>query len=156
MVPSVSGVTVQRADGTAFDLASAAGSVLLIVNVASRCGYTPQYAGLQELQERYGDRGLQVLAFPCNDFGGQEPGSVEEVQTFCSATYGVSFPVMAKVAASEAPFDTLTQAEPGTAIAWNFEKFLVGRDGTVVGRFKSGVAPTDPALVTALEAALAA
>ena len=93
MAPSVSGVTVQRADGTAFDLTSAAGSVLLIVNVASRCGYTPQYAGLQELQERYADRGLQILAFPCNDFGAQEPGTVEEVQAFCSATYGVSFQI---------------------------------------------------------------
>ena len=154
MAPSVNGVTVTSADGSSRDLASENGSVLLIVNVASRCGFTRQYAGLQQLQERYGSQGLKVIGFPCNDFGGQEPGSLEEIQTFCSTTYGVTFELMDKVGASSAPFDTLTQAEPTGAIAWNFEKFLVGRDGTVVDRFKSGVEPDSHELVTAVEAAL--
>jgi len=154
MAPSVNGVTVTSADGSSRDLASDNGSVLLIVNVASRCGFTRQYAGLQQLQERYGSQGLKVIGFPCNDFGGQEPGSLEEIQTFCSTTYGVTFELMDKVGASSAPFDTLTQAEPAGAIAWNFEKFLVGKDGTVVNRFKSGVEPDSHELVTAVEAAL--
>ena len=154
MAPSVNGVTVTSADGSSRDLASDNGSVLLIVNVASRCGFTRQYAGLQQLQERYGSQGLKVIGFPCNDFGGQEPGSLEEIQTFCSTTYGVTFELMDKVGASSAPFDTLTQTEPAGAIAWNFEKFLVGKDGTVVNRFKSGVEPDSHELVTAVEAAL--
>ena len=154
MAPSVKGVMVTSADGSSRDLASENGSVLLIVNVASRCGFTRQYAGLQQLQERYGSQGLKVIGFPCNDFGGQEPGSLEEIQTFCSTTYGVTFELMEKVGASSAPFDTLTRTEPAGAIAWNFEKFLVGKDGTVVHRFKSGVEPDSHELVTALEAAL--
>ena len=156
MAPSVNGVTVTSADGSSRDLASDNGSVLLIVNVASRCGFTRQYAGLQQLQERYGSQGLKVIGFPCNDFGGQEPGSLEEIQTFCSTTYGVTFELMEKVGASSAPFDTLTQTEPTGAIAWNFEKFLVGKDGTVVNRFKSGVEPDSNELTTAIESALAA
>ena len=156
MAPSVNGVTVTSADGSSRDLASDNGSVLLVVNVASRCGFTRQYAGLQQLQERYGSQGLKVIGFPCNDFGGQEPGSLEEIQTFCSTTYGVTFELMEKVGASSAPFDTLTQAEPAGAIAWNFEKFLVGKDGTVVNRFKSGVEPDSNELTTAIESALAA
>ena len=156
MAPSVNGVTVTSADGSSRDLASDNGSVLLIVNVASRCGFTRQYAGLQQLQERYGSQGLKVIGFPCNDFGGQEPGSLEEIQTFCSTTYGVTFELMEKVGASSAPFDTLTQAEPAGAIAWNFEKFLVGKNGTVVNRFKSGVEPDSNELTTAIESALAA
>ena len=156
MAPSVNGVTVTSADGSSRDLASDNGSVLLIVNVASRCGFTRQYAGLQQLQERYGSQGLKVIGFPCNDFGGQEPGSLDEIQTFCSTTYGVTFELMEKVGASSAPFDTLTQAEPAGAIAWNFEKFLVGKDGTVVNRFKSGVEPDSKELTTAIESALAA
>lgn len=156
MAPSVNGVTVTSADGSSRDLASDNGSVLLIVNVASRCGFTRQYAGLQQLQERYGSQGLKVIGFPCNDFGAQEPGSLEEIQAFCSTTYGVTFELMDKVGASSAPFDTLTQAEPAGAIAWNFEKFLVGKDGTVLNRFKSGVEPDSNELTTAIESALAA
>ena len=135
MAPSVNGVTVTSADGSNRDLASENGYVLLIVNVASRCGFTRQYAGLQQLQERYSSQGLKVIGFPCNDFGGQEPGTLEEIQAFCSTTYGVSFELMNKVGASSAPFDTLTQAEPAGAIAWNFEKFLVGPDGAPVKRY---------------------
>jgi glutathione peroxidase len=132
--------------------------VLLIVNVASRCGFTPQYAGLQGLQDTYGDQGFAVLGFPCNDFGAQEPGSLSEIQTFCSTTYGASFELFDKVHASgekSEPYLTLTQSEPAGDVAWNFEKFLIGRDGTVLGRFKSGVAPESPELKAAIEAALA-
>ena len=156
MAPSVNGVTVTSADGSSRDLASDNGQVLLIVNVASRCGFTRQYSGLQQLHERYGSQGLKVIAFPCNDFGAQEPGSIEEIQSFCSTTYGVSFELMAKVGSDAAPFNTLTQAEPAGAIAWNFEKFLVGKDGTVLARFKSGVEPESAELTGAIEAALKA
>ena len=97
-----------------------------------------------------------VLAFPCNDFGAQEPGSVEEIQQFCTTTYGVNFPIYAKVAIGSAPFDTLTQSAPAGPVAWNFEKFLIGKDGTVVGRFKSAVEPDSAELKAAIEAALAA
>ena len=156
MAPSVNGVTVTSADGSSRDLASDNGQVLLIVNVASRCGFTRQYSGLQQLHERYGSQGLKVIAFPCNDFGAQEPDSIEEIQSFCSTTYGVSFELMAKVGSGAAPFDTLTKAEPAGAIAWNFEKFLVGKDGTVLARFKSGVEPESAELTGAIEAALKA
>jgi glutathione peroxidase len=156
MAPNVNGVTVTSADGSSRDLASDNGNVLLIVNVASRCGFTRQYAGLQQLQERYSSKGLKVIGFPCNDFGGQEPGTLEEIQAFCSSTYGVSFELMGKVGANSSPFDILTQAEPAGAIAWNFEKFLVGKDGTVLSRFKSGVEPDSSELMSAIEAALAA
>ncbi|MFZ4804368.1 MAG: glutathione peroxidase [Synechococcus lacustris] len=156
MAPSVQGVIVSGADGSPQDLTDKAGQVLLIVNVASRCGFTKQYAGLQALQEQYGAQGFKVLAFPCNDFGAQEPGSITEIQQFCSSTYGVNFELFAKVGASAAPFDTLTQAEPAGPIAWNFEKFLVGRDGTVLGRFKSAVAPDASELTQAIETALSA
>ena len=156
MAISVSDVVVSTAGGDAQRLGALDGQVRLIVNVASRCGFTRQYAGLQALQEAYGGRGFSVLAFPCNDFGAQEPGSVEEIQQFCSTTYGVTFPIYAKVAIAAAPFDTLTQSAPAGPVAWNFEKFLVGKDGTVVARFKSGVEPDSAELKTAIEAALAA
>ena len=154
MAPSIKGVVVNNAAGTPQDLADLSGQVLLLVNVASRCGFTKQYAGLQALQEKYGPQGFKVIGFPCNDFGGQEPGTIEEIQQFCSTTYGVTFELFAKVGAPSAPFDTLTKAEPAGPIAWNFEKFLVGRDGSVVSRFKSGVAPDAAELTDAIEAAL--
>ena len=156
MAQSVSGVSVRSADGSNKSLGDYAGNVLLIVNVASRCGFTKQYAGLEALNQSYGAKGLKVLGFPCNDFGAQEPGSVEEIQQFCSTTYGVNFPIYAKVAISAAPFDTLVRSEPAGPVAWNFEKFLVGKDGTVVARFKSGVEPDSVELKGAIEAALAA
>ena len=154
--PNVSNVTVRTATGEPTTLGAWQGQVLLIVNVASRCGFTRQYAGLQELQETYGARGFQVLAFPCNDFGAQEPGTVPEIQEFCSTTYGVSFPVFDKVAMAEEPYTTLTQTEPAGAVGWNFEKFLIGKDGSVLGRYKSSVEPTGAELSAAIEAALAA
>lgn len=136
------------------------GDVLLIVNVASQCGYTPQYAGLEALYEKYRDRGFTVLAFPCNQFGGQEPGTMEEILTFCSTRYNVSFPVFNKIEVNgpnRAPlYEKLTQAIPPENIAWNFEKFLVGRDGRVIARFKPRTSPDAEELVQAIEAALAA
>jgi glutathione peroxidase len=155
---NVSDVVVRSADGQERRLGEWAGSVLLIVNVASRCGFTPQYAGLQTLQDTYGPRGFAVLGFPCNDFGAQEPGSLSEIQSFCSTTYGASFELFDKVHASgekTEPYLTLTQSEPAGDVAWNFEKFLIGRDGSVLARFKSGVKPDAPELTAAIEAALA-
>ena len=159
MAISVSNVTVTTPEGNSKSLGEYAGQVLLIVNVASRCGFTKQYSGLQELQNSYGSKGLTVLGFPCNDFGAQEPGTLDEIKTFCSTTYGASFELFDKVHAmgnTTEPFTTLNQMDPAGDVAWNFEKFLVGRDGTVIARFKSGIAPEDGELTTAIEAALAA
>ncbi|MFQ6538546.1 MULTISPECIES: glutathione peroxidase [Aphanothece] len=156
MAVNVSDVMVRDAQGGQRRLGEWGGQVLLIVNVASRCGFTRQYAGLQKLQETYGPQGLAVLGFPCNDFGAQEPGSLPEIQQFCSTTYGADFTLFDKVVMAEAPYTTLTQAEPSGPVAWNFEKFLVGKDGTVLARFKSGVEPEAAELTSAIEAALAA
>jgi glutathione peroxidase len=156
---SVTDVVVRDAGGLERRLGDWNGQVLLIVNVASRCGFTRQYAGLQALQERFADRGFAVLGFPCNDFGGQEPGTLPEIQQFCSTTYGASFQLFDKVHATgskTAPYDTLTQAEPAGDVAWNFEKFLIGKDGTVLARFKSNVEPDGAELAAAIEHALAA
>ena len=144
MTISISNVSVLSADGSEKSLGDYAGRVLLIVNVASRCGFTRQYSGLQQLQDRFGDQGLSVLGFPCNNFGGQEPGSLPEIQSFCSTTYGASFELFGKVHAmgsTTEPFTTLNRMEPAGDVGWNFEKFLVGKDGTVIERFKSGVEP---------------
>lgn len=153
--------TMTALDGSPVDLASYGGKVVLVVNVASRCGATPQYAGLQKLYDTYKDRGLVVLGFPANDFGAQEPGTDAQIAEFCSAKYAVTFPMFSKITVKGAGmpplYKALTEsADPPGAIGWNFEKFLVGRDGTVVGRFKTRVTPDDPALVAAIEAALAA
>jgi glutathione peroxidase len=156
MAINVSDLVVRDGQGAERKLGDWAGQVLLIVNVASRCGFTRQYAGLQKLQDTYGARGFTVLAFPCNDFGAQEPGSQAEIEQFCSTTYGVNFPVMAKLAMAEAPYTTLIESEPAGPVAWNFEKFLIGKDGAVQGRFKSGVEPDSAELTGAIEAALAA
>ena len=156
MAINVSSVTVRDAEGGARSLGDWTGKVLLIVNVASRCGFTRQYAGLQALQDSYGPQGLAVLGFPCNDFGAQEPGSLPEIQQFCSTTYGANFTLLDKVAMAEEPYSTLAQAEPAGPVAWNFEKFLIGKDGTVLGRFTSNVEPDSAELKAAIEAALAA
>jgi glutathione peroxidase len=147
-------------DGKPVDLASYKGKVVLVVNVASRCGYTGQYAGLQKLYDAHKDKGLVILGFPANDFGAQEPGSDAEIAQFCSTKYAVTFPMFSKITvkgAGKAPlYKTLTEAaDPKGEVGWNFEKFLIGKDGTVIGRFKSGVAPDDAKLVQAIEAALA-
>jgi glutathione peroxidase len=144
------------------NLAPQPGTVTLVVNVASKCGLTPQYEGLERLQERYGSRGFTVLGVPCNQFGGQEPGSSNEIAQFCSATYGVSFPLTEKVDVNGSHRHSLYSELVGVAdsegytgdIRWNFEKFLIGTDGTVLGRFNPEVEPSDPRVVEAIEAAL--
>ncbi|MFM8469816.1 MAG: glutathione peroxidase [Limisphaerales bacterium] len=140
-----------------------AGKVLLIVNVASQCGATPQYAGLQALHDKYSASGLVVLGFPCNDFGGQEPGTAAEIRQFCTANYKVTFPLFAKVGVAEGSaqhplFAALTgkgSPVPGP-VTWNFAKFVVGRDGKLAARFDTGTEPDDAALVKAIEKSLAA
>ncbi|MEO8926454.1 MAG: glutathione peroxidase [Caulobacteraceae bacterium] len=152
--------TAQTLDGNSAPLASHRGEVLLIVNTASKCGFTPQYAGLEALWRKYRDKGLTVLGFPCNQFGAQEPGNAEEIASFCSLTYEVSFPMMAKIEVNGAGADPLyawlKHEKKGLlgseAIKWNFTKFLVGRGGEVIARFAPN---TDPkALEGAIEAAL--
>ena len=138
------------------------GKALLLVNVASKCGLTPQYTGLEKLQETYEDRGFSVIGFPCNQFLGQEPGSGEEILEFCSTTYGVTFPLFEKIEvngdARHPIYGELveTKDSDGEAgdVKWNFEKFLVSPSGQVVGRFRPQVEPEDPALVAAIEAQL--
>ncbi|MBD1910303.1 MULTISPECIES: glutathione peroxidase [unclassified Leptolyngbya] len=157
---TVSDIAVNTITGTSKTLGDYAGNVLLIVNVASYCGYTPQYEGLEELNQKYKDQGLRVLGFPCNDFGAQEPGSNEEIQQFCSTRYGASFEMFDKVHAKGADqhplYATLTQSSnPPGDVAWNFEKFLISKTGEVVGRFPSRVAPNSPELISAIEAELA-
>jgi len=147
--------------GEASSLAAFAGKPLLVVNVASRCGLTPQYEGLEKLQKTYGDRGFTVVGFPSNQFKGQEPGSAKEIQTFCSTTYGVTFPLFEKIEVNGenqhpifAELNKSTDAGGYTGdVRWNFEKFLVGPNGTVQ-RFAPLVTPEDPTLVAAIEAQL--
>jgi glutathione peroxidase len=152
--------TVKKIDGKDVDLSAYKGKVVLIVNVASRCGYTGQYAGLQKLYDAYKDKGLVVLGFPANEFGAQEPGTDAEIATFCSSKYGVTFDMFSKIVvkgANKAPlYKALTEgATPAGEVGWNFEKFLIGRDGKIVGRYKSGVAPDDAKLKGVIEAELA-
>lgn len=158
---SIHDFDVQRIDGQALPLKQFQGKVLLIVNTASACGYTPQLSGLQALHQRYGAQGLVVLGFPCNQFGAQEPGGHDEIASFCDLQYGVTFPLMAKIHVNGASADPLykwlcTQA-PGVLgtrfIKWNFTKFLVGRDGQVIRRYAPGHTPA--ALARDIEHALA-
>jgi len=135
------------------------GQVLLVVNTASKCGFTPQYEGLEALHARYAGQGFAVLGFPSNDFRGQEPGSEEEIREFCTLTYGVKFPMFEKVQVVGADATPLYQAlrtQTGVAPAWNFHKYLIGRDGRVVAQFSSKVKPDDPVLVEAIERELKA
>jgi glutathione peroxidase len=152
--------TMKSIDGTDVDLGSYQGKVVLVVNVASRCGATPQYEGLQALFEKYKDKGFVVLGFPANDFGAQEPGSDDQIKEFCTSKYDVTFPMFSKITVKGADkpklYQVLTEtANPAGDIGWNFEKFLIGKDGKVAGRFKTRVSPDDAALVAAIEAALA-
>jgi glutathione peroxidase len=152
----------RRIDGQAVPLKDFEGQAMLIVNTASACGYTPQFAGLEALHKAYGDKGLVVLGFPCNQFGRQDPGSNEEIASFCQLNYGVSFPMMAKIDVNGAHADPLyqwlTKEAPGvlrtTSIKWNFTKFLVGKDGKVIKRFAPADEPA--ALKKDIEQALAA
>ena len=153
---------INALDGSPADLHDLEGKATLVVNVASKCGLTPQYEGLQQLQDTYADRGFTVVGFPCNQFLEQEPGSPDEIAQFCSLTYGVSFPLFEKIEVNgegrHPLYAELTQAADAAGeagdIQWNFEKFLIGPDGTVVGRFRPTVEPQAPELVEAIEAAL--
>lgn len=152
--------TMKSLDGQDVDLASYQGKVVMVVNVASRCGATPQYAGLQALYEKYRDRGFVILGFPANDFLGQEPGSDEQIKEFCTSKYGVSFPMFSKITVKGAGkpklYQVLTESsDPAGDIGWNFEKFLIGKDGQIAARFKTRVTPDDPAVGAAIEAELA-
>ncbi len=152
-------IPLTRIDGSIANLADYAGQTLLIVNVASKCGFTRQYEGLEKLYEQYVDGGFAVLGFPCNQFGEQEPGTAREIQEFCSTTWGVTFPLFAKVDVNGANRHPLFAALTETAdaagevgdVKWNFEKFLVSRDGTVAGRFRSDTELDDQDLLAALE-----
>jgi glutathione peroxidase len=154
--------TIDRLDGTPADLDELNEKAVLIVNVASKCGLTPQYEGLERLQGRYAERGFTVLGVPCNQFMGQEPGSAEEIQTFCSTTYGVSFPLTEKIEVNgegrhplyEALADVPDAAGEAGDIQWNFEKFLVAPGGEVVARFRPTVDPEADEVVAAIEAVL--
>ena len=152
---NVSDVKVKTMDGQEKSISDFKGKVLLIVNVASKCGYTPQYEGLEKIYEKYKDKGFEILAFPCNDFGGQEPGTNEEIQSFCKTTYNVTFPLFDKVkvlGGDKAPlYSKLIGFEPAGDISWNFEKFLIDKNGNVVGRYKSKVKPESEELTTAIE-----
>jgi len=160
MSTTVSDILVKTIDGAEQSLGDYVGQVLLIVNVASQCGYTPQYKGLEALNQKYSAAGLRVLGFPCNDYGQQEPGSNTEIQTFCETRYGVTFPLFDKVHAKgpqQHPlYARLTQAiAPKGDVGWNFEKFLVSKQGEVVARYGSGVSPESKELIAAIERELA-
>jgi glutathione peroxidase len=155
-------IELPKLDGKAAKLSEYSGKVVLAVNVASKCGFTPQYAGLERLYEKYSAQGFTVLGFPCNQFFGQEPGSAEKIQEFCTVNYGVTFPLFTKLdvkGEKQHPLYTILTETPddeGKAgnVKWNFEKFLVGRDGRVVRRFRPKVEPEDPTLVSAIESLL--
>ncbi len=157
MQVNVTETIVERSNGETEKLGAYSGQVLLIVNVASLCGNTPQYAGLQEIHEKYKPRGFTVLAFPCNDFGSQEPGGLNEIKEFCSTNFGVDFEIFNKVHAqgqTTEPYTTLNKTDPAGDVSWNFEKFLIGRDGNVIARFGPSVQPSNEDLISAIEMAL--
>jgi glutathione peroxidase len=159
---SIHGLELARLNGKPEKLSTYAGMVMLAVNVASRCGFTPQYAGLEALHERYRERGFTVLGFPCNQFFHQEPGSADQIEEFCRVNFGVTFPLFAKLdvkGPNQDPlYATLTKLPDDTGkngnVAWNFEKFLIDRDGRAARRFRSKVTPDDPRLVEAIESLL--
>ena len=161
---SVYDLPVSTLSGQSASLGDLSGKTLLVVNVASKCGLTPQYAGLERLHERFSDRGFSVVGFPCNQFGGQEPGGAEEIQQFCSVNYGVSFPLFEKIDVNgpgrHPIYAELTEVPDAAGkagdIQWNFEKFLIAPGGKVAGRFRPQTGPEDPALVAAIEALLPA
>tara|TARA_Y100001933_G_scaffold169167_1_gene167358 strand:+ start:296 stop:832 length:537 start_codon:yes stop_codon:yes gene_type:complete len=148
---------IVTSDKKFLQLGNYSGKVLLIVNVASYCGFTSQYKDLQKLHDLYSDKGLKILAFPCNDFGNQEPDSLDEIKAFCSTKFNVKFEIFDKVHAkgkTTEPFTTLNKVEPTGDVEWNFEKFLIGKDSEVIARFKSGVNPLEENLIAAIEVAL--
>lgn len=153
-------IEVQAADGSTKQMDAYNGDVLLLVNVASQCGLTPQYEGLEALSRTYREQGLRVLGFPCNDFGAQEPGTMEEIQDFCKLNYSVDFELLQKVKVLGDEKHPLyayltTHAEPTGDVQWNFEKFLIARDGQIAARFNPRVTPQDADLIAAIESELA-
>jgi glutathione peroxidase len=154
--------TLNSIDGKPASLSQYHGKVVLIVNVASKCGFTPQYTGLEKIYEKYKDQGFVILGFPANNFGGQEPGTNEEIKTFCSSKYMVTFPMYAKISVKGADIhplyqfltDKTTNPASGGDIKWNFTKFLVGKDGKVIARFESAVTPESAEVTGAIEKAL--
>ena len=154
---SVHEFTLNSIEGKPAPLSAYQGKVVLIVNVASRCGFTPQYAGLEALYEKYKDRWFVILGFPANNFGGQEPGTNEEIKTFCSTKYNVTFPMYSKISVKgddKAPLYQFLTDATGSEIQWNFTKFLVDKSGKVVARFESKVTPDSPDVAAAIEKAL--
>ncbi len=154
MSVNISKVKVLSSKKEEISLNQYSGKVLLIVNVASKCGFTKQYAGLQKLQNTYGDKGFHILGFPCNDFGSQAPGSLEEITKFCSTNFQVSFELFDKVHAkgqTTEPYTSLNKAEPSGDVEWNFEKFLVNRNGDAIARFKSSIEPESIEITKAIE-----
>lgn len=160
MPDSLSNIIVKDMNGKEVKLSSYSGKVLLIVNVASRCGYTPQYQGLETIYEKYKDRGFEILAFPCNDFGGQEPGSNEEIKTFCELNYSVSFSLFDKIKVlgnDKSPLYAFLTNNPAVEkgdVKWNFEKFLIDKKGNVISRFRSKVKPESDEITKTIEAEL--
>jgi glutathione peroxidase len=156
---SIYDIPVKNLAGEDSSLGSLAGKTLLVVNVASKCGLTPQYTALEALHERLSGRGFAVVGFPCNQFGGQEPGTSDEIAEFCSATYGVTFPMFEKIEVNgpgrHAVYDELTSVPDADGAAgdiqWNFEKFVLRPDGTIAGRFRPQTVPDDPALLGVIE-----
>lgn len=162
MTTPVQDIAINTLGGKPTSLAEYDGRAVLVVNVASKCGLTPQYTGLEKLATDYADRGLTVIGIPCNQFKGQEPGTPEEIETFCSTTYGVTFPLFEKIEVNgenrHPLYEELTKAADAEGIAgdiqWNFEKFLVAPDGTVVNRFRPRTEPDAPEVIAAIEATL--
>ena len=155
--PDVYNFTLPSIDGESIPLSTYKGKVILVVNVASRCGYTPQYSALESLYEKYKDQGLVILGFPANNFGAQEPGTNAEIKTFCSTKYNVTFPMFSKISvkgADKAPLYQYLTSTGGGEIQWNFTKFLVDKNGKVLKRFESAVTPDSPEVISAIEAAL--
>jgi glutathione peroxidase len=159
---SLYSIPLKDIDGKKTSLAAYSGKALLVVNVASQCGFTPQYSGLEAVWRKYKDRGLVVLGFPCNDFGAQEPGTTSEIKQFCSSNFDVTFPLFDKLHVKGPDQHPLYEALTGSTspvpgpVKWNFGKFLVGRDGKILARFDSDVEPNSEELTRAIEAALAA
>jgi len=159
MTDSIYAIDVVTAKGAHTTLAQYKGKVLLIVNVASKCGYTKQYTGLEALNQSYKDKGLVILGFPSNDFGGQEPGTMKEIEEFCKLNYGVSFELFEKVHAKGEEIHPLytwltNHAEPLGEVKWNFEKFLISKDGNAIGHYSSKITPEDTDLQQEIDKAL--
>lgn len=153
---NVTSIPLKTIDGKDTTLKALGGKAYLVINVASQCGYTGQYAGLEALWKKYKDKGLVIVGVPCNDFGGQEPGSNEEIKSFCSSSYGVTFPLMDKVVINSGTPHPLYKEliSKGGEVGWNFTKFLVGGDGAVIKKFDSDVEPESAALLEAIDASL--